>query len=78
MTNELRDLLHNAQWAIELLSKQARPYNHEYTCVVRLTQAIGAVERGFAVHDGGSVECPHCHWGFAPSVIQQHISEKHA
>jgi hypothetical protein len=24
-----------------------------------------------------SVECPHCHWGFAPSVIQQHIREKH-
>jgi len=26
---------------------------------------------------GGSVECPHCHWGFAPSVIAQHIREKH-
>lgn len=24
-----------------------------------------------------SVECPHCHWGFAPSVIEQHIREKH-
>lgn len=24
-----------------------------------------------------SVECPHCHWGFAPSVIDQHIREKH-
>jgi hypothetical protein len=25
----------------------------------------------------GSVECPHCHWGFHPSVIAQHIREKH-
>jgi hypothetical protein len=24
-----------------------------------------------------SVECPHCHWGFAPSVIEQHVREKH-
>jgi hypothetical protein len=24
-----------------------------------------------------SVECPHCHWGFAPGVIDQHIREKH-
>lgn len=29
------------------------------------------------VTPGGSVECPHCHWGFAPSVIDQHIREKH-
>ena len=26
---------------------------------------------------GSSAECPHCHWGFAPSVIEQHIREKH-
>jgi hypothetical protein len=26
----------------------------------------------------GSVECPHCHWGFAPSVIEQHLREKHS
>jgi hypothetical protein len=25
----------------------------------------------------GSVECPHCHWGFAPSAILNHIREKH-
>ena len=24
-----------------------------------------------------SIECPHCHWGFAASVIDQHIREKH-
>jgi hypothetical protein len=24
-----------------------------------------------------SVECPHCHWGFAANVIDQHIREKH-
>lgn len=24
-----------------------------------------------------SVECPHCHWGFSASAIQQHIREKH-
>jgi hypothetical protein len=29
------------------------------------------------VGDGGSVECPYCHWGFAPSVIDQHMREKH-
>lgn len=76
-SQDLKDLLHNAQWAVELLAKHSQPYNHEYTCIVRLTRAIGAVERGFAVSESSSVECPHCHWGFAPSVIQQHISEKH-
>jgi hypothetical protein len=29
------------------------------------------------VTKSGSVECPHCHWGFAPQVIDQHIREKH-
>jgi len=29
------------------------------------------------VTKSGSVECPHCHWGFSPSVIDQHIREKH-
>jgi hypothetical protein len=29
------------------------------------------------VTQSGSVRCPHCHWGFAPSVITQHIREKH-
>lgn len=24
-----------------------------------------------------SVQCPYCKWGFAPSVIKQHIREKH-
>jgi hypothetical protein len=27
--------------------------------------------------EGKSVECPVCHWGFAPSVIDQHMREKH-
>jgi hypothetical protein len=26
----------------------------------------------------GSVQCPHCKWGFHPSVIEQHIREKHS
>jgi hypothetical protein len=26
---------------------------------------------------GGSVECPHCHWGISPHHIAQHIREKH-
>jgi hypothetical protein len=25
-----------------------------------------------------SVQCPHCKWGFFPSVIEQHIREKHS
>jgi hypothetical protein len=25
----------------------------------------------------GTVQCPHCKWGFFPSVIEQHIREKH-
>lgn len=24
-----------------------------------------------------SIQCPHCRWGFDPSVILQHIREKH-
>ena len=35
-------------------------------------------DHGFKVTASGSVECPHCHWGIAPSVIQQHIREKHS
>ncbi len=41
MTPEVKDLIDQAQWALKLLSKNAQPYNHEYTCVVRLTRAIG-------------------------------------
>ena len=26
---------------------------------------------------GESVQCPHCKWGFFPSVVDQHIREKH-
>lgn len=29
------------------------------------------------VTPGGSIECPHCHWGIDPNSIQQHIREKH-
>jgi hypothetical protein len=34
------------------------------------------------LHDAGmanesSLECPHCHWGFAPTALAQHIREKH-
>ena len=50
MTPEIRDLIHNANWAVELLAEQARPYNHAYTCQRRLVEAIGAVER--AMDDG--------------------------
>jgi hypothetical protein len=30
-----------------------------------------------AEHSSSSVECPHCHWGLHPTVIEQHIREKH-
>ena len=30
-----------------------------------------------AVGPGGSIECPHCHWGIAPSAFQQHVRKKH-
>ena len=39
------DLIANANWAVELLTKNARPYNHEMTCQRRLVEAIGKVER---------------------------------
>ena len=29
------------------------------------------------IYLNASVECPHCHWGFHPSVIDQHIRERH-
>lgn len=32
---------------------------------------------GAGRHDTSSVECPYCHFGFAPSVVEQHIREKH-
>jgi predicted oxidoreductase len=79
MYEATRDLIDNARWAIKLLAHEAKPYNHQYTCMARLTEAIAAVERGGSLMGPGSssVECPHCHWGFAPAVIQQHIAEKH-
>jgi hypothetical protein len=47
-----------------------------------LPRWVGYPDRcdSFAVGDKSkldSIECPHCHWGFAPTVIQQHIHEKH-
>jgi hypothetical protein len=47
-----------------------RPGNEHY-----LLRRVEPTEK--PVTPGGSVECPHCHWGFAPSVIDQHIREKH-
>jgi hypothetical protein len=63
MRKQWRRLLGNRQWTVD-----RRPgldtLDHLALTVVR-------------VGSGGSVECPHCHWGFAPSVIEQHIREKH-
>lgn len=39
------ELITQANWAVALLAKNARPYNHEHTCQIRMVQAIGAVER---------------------------------
>jgi hypothetical protein len=44
------------------------------------TESIDTLKAIFAKADKlstDSVECPHCHWGFAPAVIDQHIREKH-
>jgi hypothetical protein len=40
------------------------------------TYAYRVVKAG-KIRDTDSVECPHCHWGFNPAVIAQHIREKH-
>jgi hypothetical protein len=43
-----------------------------------LENALKVLERpARPVTRSGSVQCPHCRWGFAPSVIEQHIREKH-
>lgn len=34
------------------------------------------LEEGRA-QQSSSVQCPHCRWGFAPTVIDQHMREKH-
>lgn len=47
------ELVAQANWAVELLAKNARPYNHEYTCQTRLAKAIGAVERMMAGNGEG-------------------------
>lgn len=39
------ELIANANWANKLLAKNARPFNHEYTCQVRLVEAIGQLQR---------------------------------
>ncbi|MBV6487610.1 MAG: hypothetical protein GHHEDOFH_01557 [Pseudorhodoplanes sp.] len=39
------DLIAQANWAVQLLTKNASPYNHEYTCQIRLVKAIGQLER---------------------------------
>lgn len=41
----------------------------------RVANAMNRLPRaGFS---DSSVECPYCHWGFAPAVIEQHKREKH-
>jgi hypothetical protein len=34
--------------------------------------------RFYPARKSDSIECPHCHWGFPPSVIGQHLREKHS
>lgn len=43
-----------------------------------ITAEVSRKARGDTAPPSGSVQCPHCKWGFAPSVIDQHIREKHA
>ena len=43
----------------------------------RFQKKLNAENRARRLASAGSVECPHCHWGIAPSAIEQHIREKH-
>jgi hypothetical protein len=45
----------------------------ELTAPARLERPVDRPQPG----PSGSIECPHCHWGFAPSAFQQHLREKH-
>jgi hypothetical protein len=54
--------------------------NDLYGALVMTTLKLRALEQranGNRGRRSDSVECPHCHWGFAPSVVDQHIREKH-
>ncbi len=51
-------------------------YYREQMCIQ--AEAESALDRIRGISRApSSVECPHCHWGIAPSAIEQHIREKH-
>lgn len=52
------------------------PANNKYGFVRRIVE-YKPNTAPTVTNAGGSVRCPHCHWGFAPEVIDQHIREKH-
>ena len=53
----------------DMLYGEARDWYHE--------SRYFTDDHGFKVGAGGSVECPDCNWGFAPSAFRQHRREKH-
>jgi hypothetical protein len=53
----------------QMLYGEARDWYHE--------NRYFTTDYGHKVGPGGSVECPHCHWGYAASAIDQHLREKH-
>lgn len=66
--------------AIEELESQQDDW-HGWTEAYR-EQVQGLIELAYRkaldCRTSASVKCPHCHWGFFPSVIKQHIQEKHS
>jgi hypothetical protein len=71
-------------WIVELLKFDAAASNgspHSRSALRKLDGPLSSAD----LNEGAphllaaatSIQCPHCHWGFDPSVIEQHMREKH-
>jgi len=75
------------QWCVdgidETLRRDIRAMVGDCAKLLGLSMDYSETLEGMAVRElerratPGSIECPHCHWGFAPAVVDQHIREKH-
>lgn len=80
----IRDAMRRAtlkDWDIELERFNFRSLLELHLFCLTVEAAIKQEREGMAQRASStgisSVECPYCHWGIAPSVLAQHIREKH-
>jgi hypothetical protein len=72
----INDQLRVAHEYLSALSTNGGVRNSE-RAKAKLKKRLAAIEDMLSAR-GGSLRCPHCGWGLAPRVLQQHINEKHS